>query len=153
MRIPHPRISQPRTFLVEHPLVVLTVAFTIAFLALAELADAADPWSGVWNTQHRFGNPQLDLAVVNQDGEYLVKGSFSDDSGERLGFIRGEVSQSGQGDEVWAGSFRNIGDGSSESRGRFSVALQSDQASFSGWYRNCSSISCSKRYRWTGEHS
>lgn len=124
----------------------LALALTMGAL-LAPPAMAADNWSGIWNTAHKFGTPKLKLDLVRQSGADRVEGIYKD-NGRIIGDIWGELSEHRT---VWSGRFKDReGDGS---KGKFAITLQGDQVSFRGWFKTCGRVLCSERYRWTGEHA
>jgi hypothetical protein len=128
----------------------LTGGLVLASAAvLASPASAADNWSGIWHTEHKFGTPRLKLELDRQRGPDRVEGIYKD-NGRKIGDIWGDLSDHRT---VWSGRFKDTnGDGS---KGRFTVNLQSDQVSFKGGFKTCgiTGFGCSERYRWTGEHA
>jgi hypothetical protein len=116
---------------------------------LAPAASAADNWSGIWNTKHKFGTPKLKLDLDRQRGPDRVEGIYKD-NGRKIGNIWGDLSDHRK---VWSGRFKDTnGDGS---KGKFSVTLKSDEVSFDGWFKTCGITGqfCSERYDWKGEHA
>lgn len=124
------------------------VTMLAASVLLAPPAQAADNWSGVWNTTHKFGTPRLDIELDKEKGPDTLAGTYKNDSGTK-GKIWGEVVKDG-GEEVWVGRFR---DNDGASKGKFRVVLQSDAVSFKGWFKACGNVGCSEKYTWTGEHA
>lgn len=120
----------------------------VASVLFAAPAQAADSWSGVWNTTHKFGTPKLNIELDKDKGPDTLEGTYKNDSGTK-GKIWGEVERDG-GAQVWTGRFK---DNDGASKGKFRVVLQSDQVSFKGWFKTCGSVGCSEKYDWTGEHA
>jgi hypothetical protein len=123
-----------------------TLALLGAFLTATPAHARADNWSGIWRTEHQFGNPKLFLHYNEDDG--VVKGTYKED-GQLKGRISGDLTKKRTGD-VWQGKFRDE-DGASV--GKFRVVLNSDQVSFDGWFKTCGSFVCSEKYPWHGEHA
>lgn len=120
----------------------------VAGLLLAPPAQAADSWSGIWTTVHKFGTPTLDIELKKDKGPDTLKGTYTNSDGT-TGKITGTVEKDGS-TQVWSGKFK---DDSGNSVGKFSVKLQSDEVSFKGWFKTCGSFVCSEKYKWKGEHA
>ncbi len=134
--------------LTPHVSVLGAVLSLLAGLLLAPPAHAADSWSGIWTTEHKFGTPTLDIELTKDKGPDTLKGRYTNSDGT-TGKIVGTVEKDG-GEQVWSGKFK---DDSGASVGKFSVKLQSDQVSFKGWFKTCGSLLCSEKYKWKGEHA
>ena len=120
----------------------------VASFLFAPPAHAADNWSGVWHTEHKFGSPKLKLDLDKEKGPDHLDGTYKN-SDDTKGKIWGEVSKSG-GEEVWEGRFK---DNNGNSKGKFHIVLKSDKVSFKGWFKTCGNFVCSEKYKWTGEHA
>ena len=122
------------------------IAVLIAtFLYGAPPAHAADHWSGVWETHHKFSDPKLRLELDERKGPDRLTGRYENTDGSR-GTVKGEVTKVA-GDQVWTGNFKDDG----ENLGKFRVVLLADNASFAGWFKICDDGDCSKKYKWTGD--
>lgn len=66
---------------------LLIGAFTLAllggFLTATPAHARADNWSGIWRTEHQFGNPKLFLHYNEDDG--VVKGTYKEDGQLKAG--------------------------------------------------------------------
>jgi hypothetical protein len=141
------RNSRPLRGRIRFTLAVGVALGTVA--VVVPPAMAADNWSGIWHTKHKFGTPKLKLDLNREPGPDRVEGIYKD-NGRKIGDIWGDLSEHRT---VWSGRFKDTnGDGS---KGRFTVNLQSDQVSFKGGFKTCgiTGLGCSERYKWTGEHA
>lgn len=123
-------------------------AVLVSTLVFAPAAEAADNWSGIWITHHKFSDPRLKLDLDPQKGPDELDGKYTNSDGS-TGRLNGEVTKGG-GEEVWTGRFD---DDEGPGKGKFRIVLQSDKVSFIGWFQVCQKGECSKKYKWTGEHA
>ena len=122
---------------------------SLVVLALPAATHArVEAWDGNWTTHNKFGNPSLHLVQEpKSDPGPQVHGSFRDDNRVKIGKIHGNLSSQGH---TWTGRYTNDESGD---KGKFEVELNGDLVTFEGWFKSCSSGSCSKRVKWTGEHA